>query len=62
MDHLLTYSAMCFLVAFIAAIIAFGGISGVVLAAAALEGVRLLFWVSLVLFGVLLAGGLVHRA
>jgi len=57
MGNLLHYAIVFLVIALIAAAVGFGGVAGV-----AMEGARLLFWVFIVLFVVLLVAGLVRRA
>lgn len=61
MDHLLTFAVMFFAVSLVAAICGFGGVGGPPLAASAMQDIRLVFWIAVVLFGGSLTGGLVRR-
>ena len=57
MGNLLYYAVVFLIVAVVAAILGFGGLSG-----AAMDGARILFWVAIVLFAISLVAGLVRRA
>ena len=56
MGNLLHYAVVFLVVALVAALFGFGGVAGT-----AMEGARLLFWVAIVLFVVMLVMGLLRR-
>jgi len=56
MGNLLHYAVVFLVVALVAAFLGFGGVAGT-----AMEGARLLFWVAIVLFVVMLIMGVVRR-
>lgn len=56
MGNLLHYAIVFLVVALVAALFGFGGVAGM-----AMEGARLLFWVAIVLFVVMLVMGLLRR-
>lgn len=56
MGNLLYYAIVFLVVAVVAALFGFGGVAGT-----AMEGARLLFWVAIVLFVVMLVMGLLRR-
>jgi uncharacterized membrane protein YtjA (UPF0391 family) len=56
MGNLLYYAIVFLVVALVAAFLGFGGVAGT-----AMEGARLLFWVAIVLFVVMLVVGLLRR-
>lgn len=56
MGNLLYYAIVFLVVALVAAFLGFGGVAGT-----AMEGARLLFWVAIVLFVVMLVIGLLRR-
>jgi uncharacterized membrane protein YtjA (UPF0391 family) len=56
MGNLLYYAVVFLVVALVAAFLGFGGVADT-----AMEGARLLFWVSIVLFIVSLVAGLIWR-
>jgi uncharacterized membrane protein YtjA (UPF0391 family) len=56
MGNLLYYAIIFLAVAVIAAFFGFGGVAGT-----AMEGARILFWVAIILFVIVLIGGLVRR-
>ena len=57
MGNLLHYAVVFLVVALVAAVLGFGGVSGL-----AMDGARMLFWVAIVLFAVSLIAGLIKRA
>ena len=57
MGNLLHYAVVFLVVALVAAVFGFGGVSGL-----AMDGARMLFWVAIVLFAVSLIAGLIKRA
>ena len=56
MGNLLHYAVVFLVVALVAAFLGFGGVAGT-----AMEGARLLFWVAIVLFVVMLIMGVLRR-
>ena len=56
MGNLLHYAVVFLVVALVAALFGFGGVAGT-----AMEGARLLFWVAIVLFVVMLIMGVLRR-
>ncbi len=56
MGNLLYYAIVFLIVAVVAAVFGFGGVAGT-----AMEGAKLLFWVAIVLFVVMLIAGVVRR-
>ena len=56
MGNLLYYAIVFLIVAVVAAVFGFGGVAGT-----AMEGAKLLFWVAIILFVVMLIAGAVRR-
>jgi uncharacterized membrane protein YtjA (UPF0391 family) len=56
MGSLLHYAIVFLVVALVAALVGFGGVAGI-----AMEGVRLLFWIFIILFVVSAVAGLIRR-
>jgi uncharacterized membrane protein YtjA (UPF0391 family) len=56
MGNLLYYAIVFLIVAVVAAVFGFGGVAGT-----AMEGAKLLFWVAIILFVVMLIAGVVRR-
>lgn len=56
MGNLLHYAVVFLVVALVAALFGFGGVAGT-----AMEGAKLLFWVAIVLFVVMLIMGVLRR-
>ena len=56
MGNLLYYAIVFLIVAVVAAVFGFGGVAGT-----AMEGAKLLFWVAIVLFVVMLIASVVRR-
>jgi uncharacterized membrane protein YtjA (UPF0391 family) len=56
MGNLLCYAIVFLVVAVVAAAFGFGGVAGT-----AMEGAKLLFWVAIVLFVIMLIAGVVRR-
>jgi uncharacterized membrane protein YtjA (UPF0391 family) len=56
MGNLLYYAIVFLIVAVVAAVFGFGGVAGT-----AMEGAKLLFWVAIVLFVIMLIAGVVRR-
>jgi uncharacterized membrane protein YtjA (UPF0391 family) len=56
MGNLLYYAIVFLVVAVVAAVLGFGGVTGI-----AMEGARLLFWVAIALFVVSAVAGLITR-
>jgi uncharacterized membrane protein YtjA (UPF0391 family) len=56
MGNLLYYAIVFLIIAVVAAVFGFGGVAGT-----AMEGAKLLFWVAIVLFVIMLIAGVVRR-
>jgi uncharacterized membrane protein YtjA (UPF0391 family) len=56
MGNLLYYAIVFLVIALVAAALGFGGVAGT-----AMEGARLLFWVAIVIFVVMLVAGTLRR-
>jgi uncharacterized membrane protein YtjA (UPF0391 family) len=56
MGNLLYYAIVFLVIALVAAALGFGGVAGT-----AMEGARILFWVAIIIFAIVLVAGVVRR-